>query len=128
MDLSCLDTGSRQFGSSVLAASAFYLMTGKSETLLKHITGYALVRIRMCVDWLEPFSTVINREGEPAILKEIKGVAPDDVHNIQINDACVHYDVPGSYRAPSTPTEACCKALSPRAIIVKLRFILQLYR
>ena len=64
-------------------------MTRKSETLLKNITGYALVRIRKYVKWLEPFSTVVNREGEPVILKEIKGVAPNDVHNTQVNDVSI---------------------------------------
>ena len=43
LDMSCLDIRSCQFGSSVLAASAFYIMTGKSETLLKHITPVMLL-------------------------------------------------------------------------------------
>ena len=83
LDLSSMDIRSRKFGSSVLAASAFYLTTGMSERLLKLVTGYAVGNIWKCLVWLEPFLAVIRREGEPAIRKELKGVAPDDVLNIQ---------------------------------------------
>ena len=85
LDISCMDIGSRQFCSSVLAAAAFYLMTERSEMHVKLISGYDRVHLRKCVDWLEPFCTVINRQETPAVHKDIGGVAPEDAHNVQVS-------------------------------------------
>ena len=58
---------------------------------VKFISGYDLVHLQKCVDWLEPFRTVINEQGIPARHKHIEGVtpiegvAPEYVHNIQVN-------------------------------------------
>ena len=46
LDICILDIDSRQFGSSVLAASAYYLMTESSKSDLAFITGYEFVGIR----------------------------------------------------------------------------------
>ena len=100
LDICCMDIASRQFCSSVLAASALYLMSERYRTHLRLITGtvvfgnwhqvysswgyllvistiigFELADIQLCVNWLQPFSAVINTQGRPAMLKYFKGVS-----------------------------------------------------
>ncbi|XP_064394881.1 G1/S-specific cyclin-E1-like [Halichondria panicea] len=88
LDLCTLDTNSRQFGSSVLAASAFFLSSERSRAHLLLITGYELSEIRLCVGWMHPFAVVYGHNGT-IIQKAFSGVIPQDTHNIQTHDISI---------------------------------------
>jgi cyclin E len=74
LDLCTLDISSRQFSSSVLAATALYLVSEKCHLHLNLITGFQLTDIHLCLQWLQPFVTIINRT-KPPVQKVFKGVS-----------------------------------------------------
>ena len=90
LDFCCLDIASRQFGNSVLAASAVYVVLEKHRTSLGRITGFKLADIQQCVDWLHPFSEVISKretsEGCPSPMTSWLEEDPNNWHNFQDHD------------------------------------------
>lgn len=88
LDLCTLDIASRQFCSSILSASALHLVSEKCQSHLHLITGFQLSDIHLCVKWMQPFVTVINRTG-PSLQKSFKGVIPQDAHNIQTHEVLI---------------------------------------
>lgn len=85
LDLCTLDMNSRQFGASILAASALYLASERSRPHLPLITGFELNDVQVCVNWMHPFAIVFSQKG-PVTQKAVSGVVPQDSHNIQTHD------------------------------------------
>ena len=57
---------------------------------VKLISGYDFGHLQKRANWLKPFCTVINRQGIPAMHKDIEEIAPKDVHNIQVRDKAAY--------------------------------------
>ncbi|KAL5466702.1 hypothetical protein EMCRGX_G030850 [Ephydatia muelleri] len=86
LDMCTLDITHRQFSTSVLAASALYLvMSDKTRPHLHIMTGLEINDIHTCFTWMQPFALVLNQNG-PVAQKMFKGVIPQDLHNIQNHD------------------------------------------
>lgn len=88
LDLCMLDIASRQFSSSVLAASAVYLVSERSRAHLEVITGLELSDIHVCVNWMQPCSIVLSHKG-PIKQRTFSGVIPQDSHNIQTHEVSI---------------------------------------
>lgn len=87
LDLCTLDISSKQFGSSVMAASAVYLTSERGRTHLQTVTGLELSDIQTCVDWMQHCAIILNQK--PAQQKTFRGVIPQDAHNIQTHDISI---------------------------------------
>ncbi|NXE49288.1 CCNE1 protein, partial [Casuarius casuarius] len=106
LDLCVLDIGCLEYTYGILAASALYhfssselmqkvsgrycwhLQTSLITVLIeahKHtscLPGYEWCEIEECVKWMVPFAMAIREVGSSK-LKHFRGVAPEDLHNIQ---------------------------------------------
>ncbi|XP_029464306.1 LOW QUALITY PROTEIN: G1/S-specific cyclin-E1 [Rhinatrema bivittatum] len=80
LDLCVLDIGCLEFTYGVLAASALYHFS--SAELVQKVSGYEWSELEECVRWMVPFAMAI-REAGSSKLKYFKGIAPEDMHNIQ---------------------------------------------
>ncbi|KAM5207479.1 G1/S-specific cyclin-E1 isoform 3-T3 [Hipposideros larvatus] len=80
LDLCVLDVGCLEFSYGVLAASALYHFS--SSELMQKVSGYQWCDIEKCVKWMVPFAMVIRETGSSK-LKQFRGVAAEDAHNIQ---------------------------------------------
>uniref|UniRef100_A0A8C9G699 Cyclin E1 n=1 Tax=Pavo cristatus TaxID=9049 RepID=A0A8C9G699_PAVCR len=80
LDLCVLDIGCLEYTYGVLAASALYHFS--SSELMQKVSGYEWCEIEECVKWMVPFAMAIREVGSSK-LKHFRGVAPEDLHNIQ---------------------------------------------
>lgn len=80
LDLCLLDIGCLEYTYGVLAASALYHFS--SSELMQKVTGYEWREVEECVKWMVPFAMAIREVGSSK-LKHFRGVAPEDMHNIQ---------------------------------------------
>ncbi|XP_061220286.1 G1/S-specific cyclin-E1 isoform X3 [Neopsephotus bourkii] len=80
LDLCLLDIGCLEYTYGVLAASALYHFS--SSELMQKVTGYEWCEVEECVKWMVPFAMAIREVGSSR-LKHFRGVAPEDMHNIQ---------------------------------------------
>ncbi|XP_051562832.1 G1/S-specific cyclin-E1-like [Myxocyprinus asiaticus] len=80
LDLCILDVKSLEFSYSLLAASALYHFS--SLELVMKVSGLKWCDLEECVKWMVPFAMSIREAGSSA-LKTFKGIASDDMHNIQ---------------------------------------------
>jgi len=82
IDLCCLDTGYLQFSYSIIAASCLYHVWGKDVT---EITGHKFEELFPCIQWLAPFSKVVQSQPIKPI-KHFDKIPVDDAHNIQVHN------------------------------------------
>ncbi|XP_067905450.1 G1/S-specific cyclin-E1 isoform X2 [Heterodontus francisci] len=80
LDLCILDLKCLEFTYGVTAASALYHFS--SCELVHKVTGFEWSEIEGCVKWMVPFAVALREVGNIK-LKNLKGVCPEDVHNIQ---------------------------------------------
>ncbi|XP_038224852.1 G1/S-specific cyclin-E1 [Dermochelys coriacea] len=80
LDLCVLDIGCLEYTYGVLAASALYHFS--SSELMQKVSGYDWYDIEACVKWMVPFAIAI-REAGSSKLKHFRGIASEDLHNIQ---------------------------------------------
>ena len=80
LDLCVLDIGCLEYTYGVLAASALYHFS--SSELMQKVSGYEWCEIEECVKWMVPFAMAIREVGSSK-LKHFRGIAPEDLHNIQ---------------------------------------------
>lgn len=80
LDICVLDLGCLEFTYSALAASAFYYFS--SMELVAKVSGYSWNELAECTKWMSPFALTIKEAGV-APLRHFRGVAPEDMHNIQ---------------------------------------------
>ncbi|XP_054696852.1 G1/S-specific cyclin-E1 isoform X2 [Grus americana] len=80
LDLCVLDIGCLEYTYGVLAASALYHFS--SSELMQKVSGYKWCEIEECVKWMVPFAMAIKEVGSSK-LKHFRGIAPEDLHNIQ---------------------------------------------
>ncbi|XP_051990826.1 G1/S-specific cyclin-E1-like [Xyrauchen texanus] len=80
LDLCILDVKSLEFSYSLLAASALYHFS--SLELVMKVSGLKWCDLEECVRWMVPFAMSICEAGS-STLKTFKGIAADDMHNIQ---------------------------------------------
>ncbi|KAL4613621.1 G1/S-specific cyclin-E1 isoform X2 [Arapaima gigas] len=82
LDVCVLDLGCLDFSYSMLAASALFHFS--SMELVERVSGYQWVDMERCVKWMVPFAMSIRETGSSQ-LKLFKGIAADDMHNIQVH-------------------------------------------
>lgn len=85
LDLCTLDISNRAFSSSILSATAMYLVLDSCRKSFPIITGIDLKDIWECLHWMTPFWNVLKC-GKKVVLKEFHGppeVMEKDSHNIQ---------------------------------------------
>ncbi|XP_043923247.1 G1/S-specific cyclin-E1 isoform X2 [Protopterus annectens] len=80
LDLCILDIDCLEFTYGVLAASALFHFS--SFELVHKVSGYEWSDIEFCVKWMVTFALAVREAGHLE-LKSLKGVAPEDLHNIQ---------------------------------------------
>ncbi|XP_067158623.1 G1/S-specific cyclin-E1 isoform X2 [Apteryx mantelli] len=80
LDLCVLDIGCLEYTYGILAASALYHFS--SSELMQKVSGYEWCEIEECVKWMVPFAMAIREVGSSK-LKHFRGIAPEDLHNIQ---------------------------------------------
>nr|XP_033798082.1 G1/S-specific cyclin-E1 [Geotrypetes seraphini] len=80
LDLCVLDIGCLEFTYGILAASALYHFS--SAELVQKVSGYEWNEMEECVRWMVPFAMTIREVGSSK-LKYFRGIAPEDMHNIQ---------------------------------------------
>uniref|UniRef100_A0A8D0GQB5 Cyclin E1 n=1 Tax=Sphenodon punctatus TaxID=8508 RepID=A0A8D0GQB5_SPHPU len=80
LDLCMLDISCLEHAYGVLAASALYHFS--SSELMQKVSGYEWCDVEDCVKWMVPFAMAIREVGS-STLKHFRGVAPEDLHNIQ---------------------------------------------
>uniref|UniRef100_A0A673GL77 G1/S-specific cyclin-E1 n=1 Tax=Sinocyclocheilus rhinocerous TaxID=307959 RepID=A0A673GL77_9TELE len=80
LDLCILDVRSLEFSYDLLAASALFHFS--SLELVMKVSGLKWCDLEECVRWMVPFAMSIREAGSSA-LKTFKGIAADDMHNIQ---------------------------------------------
>ncbi|XP_058638374.1 G1/S-specific cyclin-E1 [Onychostoma macrolepis] len=80
LDLCILDVRSPEFSYGLLAASALFHFS--SLELVMKVSGLKWCDLEECVRWMVPFAMSIREAGSSA-LKTFKGIAADDMHNIQ---------------------------------------------
>ncbi|XP_069757818.1 G1/S-specific cyclin-E1 [Narcine bancroftii] len=86
LDLCILDLECLEFTSGVVAASALYYFT--SCAIVHKASGFEWSEIEGCVKWMIPFAMVL-REAGSLKLKKLKGVCPENMHNIQTHSNCL---------------------------------------
>ncbi|XP_038662543.1 G1/S-specific cyclin-E1 isoform X2 [Scyliorhinus canicula] len=80
LDLCILDLKCLEFTYGVTAASALYHFS--SCELVHKVSGFEWSEIEGCVKWMVPFAMALREMGSIK-LKKLKGVWPEDLHNIQ---------------------------------------------
>ncbi|XP_060694070.1 G1/S-specific cyclin-E1 [Hemiscyllium ocellatum] len=80
LDLCILDFRCLEFTYGVTAASALYHFS--SCELVHKVSGFEWSEIEGCVKWMVPFAMALRELGS-ITLKHLKGVCPEDLHNIQ---------------------------------------------
>ncbi|XP_078400491.1 G1/S-specific cyclin-E1 isoform X1 [Cetorhinus maximus] len=80
LDLCILDLKCLEFTYGVTAASALYHFS--SCELVHKVSGFEWSEIEGCVKWMVPFAMALREVGGIK-LKNLKGVCPEDLHNIQ---------------------------------------------
>uniref|UniRef100_A0A671Q4R5 G1/S-specific cyclin-E1 n=1 Tax=Sinocyclocheilus anshuiensis TaxID=1608454 RepID=A0A671Q4R5_9TELE len=80
LDLCILAVRSLEFSYGLLAASALFHFS--SLELVMKVSGLKWCDLEECVRWMVPFAMSIREAGSSS-LKTFKGVAADDMHNIQ---------------------------------------------
>nr|XP_015224063.1 PREDICTED: G1/S-specific cyclin-E1 [Lepisosteus oculatus] len=88
LDLCALDVRCLEFSYGVLAASALFHFS--SVELVQKVSGYQLQDLEPCVKWMVPFAMSIREVGSSE-LKKFKGIAADDLHNIQTHAALLEW-------------------------------------
>ena len=126
LDFCCVDIACREYGNSVLAASAVYVTLEKHRTSLGRITGFELANIIRCVDWLQPFSAVVYKQerssresSSPSIKSFLLDEDPINWHNIQVRnfDMELGYEEVERLRvtrlqaAPDATGSSCCTCI-----------------
>ncbi|KAG1955638.1 G1/S-specific cyclin-E1 [Pimephales promelas] len=107
LDLCVLDARSLEFSYSLIAASALFHFS--SLELVMKVSGLKWCDLEQCVRWMVPFAMSIREAGSSA-LKTFKGIAADDMHNIQTHVAYLEWlgkahsyqqvDIESSQRSP----------------------------
>ncbi|XP_069463179.1 G1/S-specific cyclin-E1 [Ambystoma mexicanum] len=80
LDVCVLDLGCLEFTYGVLAACALYHFS--SLELVAKVSGYRWSELEECATWMIPFAMTIKEAGSSP-LRQFRGVAPEDLHNIQ---------------------------------------------
>ncbi|XP_029497185.2 G1/S-specific cyclin-E1-like [Oncorhynchus nerka] len=84
LDLCVLDVKCLEFSYGVLAASALFHFS--SLELVEKVSALKWSDVEECVRWMVPFAMSIREVGSSA-LRTFKGIAADDMHNIQTHAA-----------------------------------------
>lgn len=80
LDLCILDIECLEFTYGVLAAAALFHFS--SFELVHKVSGYEWSDLEFCVKWMIAFALAVREAGHLE-MKSLKGVAPEDLHNIQ---------------------------------------------
>ncbi|XP_078066934.1 G1/S-specific cyclin-E1 isoform X1 [Mustelus asterias] len=82
LDLCILDLKCLEFTYGVTAASALYHFS--SSELVHKVSGFEWSELEGCVKWMVPFAMTLKEAGSIKP-KHLKGVCPEDLHNIQMH-------------------------------------------